>query len=93
MKLRRLVHAMGYRYRLHVGELPGKPDLVFPARGAVIFMHGCFWHRHARCPLARPPKSRVSFWSENWKAIETRSEERRRLRSLGWRVLVCGSAS
>jgi len=60
--VRRLVHGMGYRYRLHRRDLPGKPDLVFPSRGKVIFVHGCFWHRHARCALARLPKSRGDFW-------------------------------
>lgn len=89
MKLRRLVHGMGFRYRLHTKELPGKPDMVFPARGAVLFMHGCFWHRHARCRLARLPKSRVSFWREKLETNKLRDQRNcRRLRSLGWRVLV-----
>jgi site-specific DNA-cytosine methylase len=52
MRLRRLIHGLGYRYRLHVRSLPGTPDLVFPARRAIIFMHGCFWHRHQGCRLA-----------------------------------------
>jgi len=89
MKLRRLVHGMGFRYRLHVKELPGKPDLVFPSRRAVIFMHGCFWHRHKGCKLARLPKSKLDFW--NPKLEENRKRDlrnQRRLRDLGWRVLV-----
>lgn len=89
MKLRRLVHGMGFRYRLHVKELPGKPDLVFPSRSAVIFMHGCFWHRHKGCKLARLPKSKLGFW--NPKLEENRKRDlrnQRRLRDLGWRVLV-----
>jgi DNA mismatch endonuclease (patch repair protein) len=53
MTIRRLVFAMGYRYRLHRADLPGKPDIVFPARRKVIFTHGCFWHRHEDCKLAR----------------------------------------
>lgn len=89
MKLRRLVHSMGYRYRLHAPNLPGKPDLVFPGRKAVIFMHGCFWHRHQGCKLARLPKSRVEFWREK---LETNRERdlrnQEKLRELGWRVLV-----
>ena len=54
--VRRLMHGMGYRYRLHRRDLPGTPDLVFPGRSKVIFIHGCFWHRHVRCALARLPK-------------------------------------
>lgn len=62
--VRRLVHGMGYRYRLHRKDLPGKPDLVFPARRKVILVHGCFWHRHGdpACRLARLPKSRLDFY-------------------------------
>jgi len=58
--VRRLVHGMGYRYRLHRRSLPGTPDLVFPGRGKVIFVHGCFWHKHAKC--VRLPKSRTDYW-------------------------------
>ncbi len=89
MKLRRLIHGMGYRYRLHVGGLPGKPDLVFPSRHAVIFMHGCFWHRHANCKLARLPKSKLDFWET--KLEENRQRDlryRERLMAMGWRVLI-----
>lgn len=89
MRLRRLVHSMGFRYRLHVRDLPGKPDLVFPSRHSVIFMHGCFWHRHKGCKLARLPKSRLDFWEA--KLEENRRRDllhQRRLRRLGWRVLV-----
>ena len=60
--VRRLIHGCGFRYRLHRADLPGKPDLVFPSRKKVIFVHGCFWHRHPACGLARLPKSRLSFW-------------------------------
>jgi DNA mismatch endonuclease (patch repair protein) len=62
--VRRIVHSMGFRYRLHVKTLPGKPDLVFPRLRKVIFVHGCFWHRHKKqsCKLARLPKSRLEFW-------------------------------
>ena len=64
MLVRRLAHEMGYRYRLHRRDLPGSPDLVFPARMKVIFVHGCFWHRHPdpTCHLARLPKSKLDFW-------------------------------
>ena len=60
--VRRLTHAMGYRYRLYAKDLPGKPDLVFRSRRKVIFVHGCFWHLHADCPLVRLPKSNRDFW-------------------------------
>lgn len=89
MRLRRLIHGMGFRYRLHVRTLPGTPDLVFPARKAVIFMHGCFWHRHQDCRLVRMPKSRVAYWCEKLEANKRRDDNNlRRLNELGWRVLV-----
>jgi DNA mismatch endonuclease (patch repair protein) len=89
MKIRRLIHGMGFRYRLHVKELPGKPDLVFPSRRAVIFMHGCFWHRHEECKLARLPKSKLDFWKPKLEANKERDLlHQRQLRDLGWRVLV-----
>jgi DNA mismatch endonuclease, patch repair protein len=89
MKLRRLVHGLGYRYRLHVGKLPGKPDLVFPGRRSAIFMHGCFWHRHPGCKLARLPKSKLDFWVEKLEANRQRDiAHQKQLRELGWRVLV-----
>ena len=62
LQVRRIVHRLGYRYRLHVRELPGRPDLVFPSRRKVIFVHGCFWHRH-NCPAGRSfPATRQEFW-------------------------------
>lgn len=89
MRLRRLIHGMGYRYRLHVRTLPGTPDLVFPARKAVIFMHGCFWHRHQDCRLARMPKSRIAYWREKLEANKLRDEENmRRLNEMGWSVMI-----
>ena len=91
MMLRRLIHSMGYRYRLHVSNLPGKPDMVFPARGKIIFMHGCFWHRHpsATCKLARMPKSRLDFWEPKLDRNRKRDMEAiRRLKLDGWRVLI-----
>ncbi len=89
MKLRRLVHRMGFRYRLHVKELPGTPDLVFPSRRSVIFMHGCYWHRHEGCKLARLPKSKLDFWKPKLEANKKRdSLVRQQLVAQGWRVLV-----
>jgi len=87
--VRRLVHRLGYRYRLHQRDLPGRPDLVFTGRGKVIFVHGCFWHRHKRCALARLPKSRGEFWLpklEGNAARDTRNV--RALRYLGWGVMT-----
>lgn len=87
--VRRLVHGMGYRYRLHRRDLPGTPDLVFPGRSKVIFVHGCFWHRHAHCALARLPKSRADFWLPKLTANAERDARNvRALRRLGWSVLT-----
>jgi DNA mismatch endonuclease (patch repair protein) len=90
MMVRRLVHGMGYRYRLHRRELPGTPDLVFPSRCAVVFVHGCFWHWHGgRCPLTRLPKSRVEFWKTKIRDNHARdARNRMMLKRLGWRVFV-----
>lgn len=89
MVVRRLVHGMGYRYGLHRRDLPGTPDLVFRPRKAVIFVHGCFWHRHEGCALARLPKSRKIFWLAKLEGNRLRDEDARStLRSLGWRVMV-----
>lgn len=87
--VRRLVFGMGYRYRLHVRSLPGTPDLVFTSRRKVIFVHGCFWHRHAGCPLAYTPKSRPAFWSRKFAGNVRRDRKvETELRKLGWRVVV-----
>jgi len=89
MALRKLVFSLGYRYRLHNRALPGCPDLVFSALRKVVFVHGCFWHLHKNCPLARMPKSRVDFWSSKLELNKTRDEKNvRKLRRLGWRVLT-----
>lgn len=89
MIVRRAAHSMGYRYRLHGRRVPGSPDMVFPRRRKVIFVHGCFWHGHD-CKLgARPPKSRVEFWSS--KIAENRNRDARtldRLLAAGWLPLV-----
>jgi len=89
LAVRRLVFAMGYRYRLHAKDLPGKPDLVFRSRKSAVFVHGCFWHRHRNCSLARFPKSRLDFWKAK---LESNAERDQRnlvmLRERGWRTLV-----
>lgn len=86
--VRRLVHRMGFRYRLHDARLPGKPDMVFPRLRAVILVHGCFWHGHT-CRWGRRPKSNQDFWNEK-RATNKRRDRRvvTALRSKGWRVLV-----
>ena len=89
--VRRLVHRMGYRYRLHRRDLPGTPDLVFPGRRKVIFVHGCFWHRHtdANCKLARLPKSKHDFWVPKLKAnFERDVDNQDQLQKLGWEVMI-----
>ena len=91
MTVRRLLHAMGYRYRLHRTDLPGKPDLVFPGRHKVILVHGCFWHQHAnpRCQIARRPKSNRDYWLPKLERNVARDAENvARLQELGWDVLV-----
>lgn len=86
--LRKLVFSLGYRYRLHDGRLPGRPDLVFPSKRCVIFMHGCFWHQH-NCATYRQPTSRAWFWSRKLTGNVLRDTEvRKRLTREGWRSLV-----
>lgn len=86
MLLRRGLHALGWRYRLHDRRLPGRPDLVFPGRRAVIFVNGCFWHGHD-CHLFKWPRSREQFWRDKIAGNILRDERTRRdLEALGWRV-------
>lgn len=91
MIARRLVHSLGYRYRLHRRDLPGCPDLVFAKRRKVIFVHGCFWHRHSNsaCKLTRLPKSRLDFWLPKLEANRERDKKNiEQLAKDGWGVLV-----
>jgi len=89
MRVRRALHAAGLRYVLHDRRLPGAPDLVFPSRGVVIFVHGCFWHRHPGCKNARLPKSRLEFWEPKLASNVSRDQRQlAELRALGWKVLV-----
>jgi len=86
--VRRMVHAMGYRYRLHCEDLPGKPDMVFASRWKIILVHGCFWHRHHNCGRATSPKTRTEYWQEKFASnIERDRRTMRKLRSLGWGVM------
>jgi DNA mismatch endonuclease, patch repair protein len=86
--VRRLVHSLGYRYRLHVRGLPGTPDMVFPSRRKVINISGCFWHMH-RCGRCRIPLSRRAYWRVKLTRNRERDQQTRRgLRRLGWEVLT-----
>lgn len=86
--VRRLLHSLGYRYRLHRSDLPGKPDLVFPGRRKAIFVHGCFWHAHG-CRRGQPPKSRLDYWLPKLERNRERDAEKRAsLESLSWSVLT-----
>ena len=91
MEVRRLIHSMGYRFRLHRRDLPGKPDLVFPSRKKVIFVHGCFWHQHndPDCTVTHTPVSNQGYWLPKLRRnVERDSEHRSRLRELGWDSLT-----
>lgn len=87
--VRRVAHALGYRFRLHRRDLPGTPDLVFPKYRVALFVHGCFWHRHEGCPRATTPKSRRDYWLPKFAAnVERDRRKEEALKSLGWRVLI-----
>ncbi len=89
VKVRRLVHSLGFRYRLHVARLPGKPDLVLPRLRKIIEVHGCFWHQHKGCVDSHIPKSRVDYW---WpKLLRNQQRDKKNLRALrhfGYSVLI-----
>ncbi|PIF13009.1 very short patch repair endonuclease [Janthinobacterium sp. 13] len=87
--LRKAIHALGMRYRLHAKDLPGKPDLIFPRYHSALFVHGCFWHRHEGCKVATTPRSNTDFWIEKFNK-NTRRDARtiHALESLGWRVII-----
>ena len=89
LAVRRIAHGLGFRFRLHRRDLPGSPDLVFPRYRTIVFVHGCFWHRHDGCRYAYRPKSRIQFWTKKFEenvARDARNEAA--LRDLGWRVVV-----
>jgi DNA mismatch endonuclease (patch repair protein) len=89
LAVRRLVHGLGYRFRLHRRDLPCQPDLVFPRLGKVILVHGCFWHRHACEAGQSTPASRVDYWSAKFARNVARDRRNlRKLRRMGWSVLV-----
>ena len=87
--VRSKLHRSGYRFRLHVKNLPGKPDIVLPKHNSIIFVNGCFWHRHKGCKYAYNPKSKVKFWNQKFtQNIERQKEVTKQLRKLKWKVLV-----
>jgi DNA mismatch endonuclease (patch repair protein) len=89
MMLRRAMHARGFRYRLHDRKLPGHPDLIFGRYRAVVFVHGCFWHRHVGCRYATTPATRHEFWGEKFKANVARDRRNEELlKNAGWRIAV-----
>ena len=94
MRLRRELHALGFRFRLHAKDLPGKPDLVLKKHNAAIFVQGCFWHRHPDCRLASTPASNSGFWAEKFaRNAERDMQATAALRNKGWRVATvweCG---
>ena len=89
VEVRKLLHAMGFRFRLHKKDLPGSPDIVLAKYKSVIFVHGCFWHRHKRCKFASNPKTRVDFWNKKFKDnIERDIKVRKELENLEWNYLI-----
>lgn len=87
--VRHTAHALGYRYRLHRRDLPGSPDLVFPGRDKVVFVHGCYWHRHRGCRLAYVPKSNIAFWTAKFaRNVDRDRQAEAQLRDAGWEVLA-----
>lgn len=89
MIVRKLIFGLGYRYRLHRIDLPGCPDLIFSSRRKIIFVHGCFWHRHAGCALARLPKSKLDFWLPKLSSNAARDVKNiAALQRMGWEVMI-----
>lgn len=89
LRVRRMAHALGFRFRLHRRDLPGTPDLVFPKFRVALFVHGCYWHRHEGCSKAYTPKSRVDFWQEKFAAnVERDARAGEKLRAMGWTPVV-----
>lgn len=88
-KLRSLLHKLGFRFRVHRKDLPGKPDIVLPKYSALIFVHGCFWHRHEGCPNATMPATRLVYWTAKFnRNVERDRRNQMELLRLGWKVIV-----
>ncbi len=89
IKVRKILHSMGYRFRLHSKDLPGSPDIVLPKYKTVIFVHGCFWHRHENCKYASTPKTRKEFWNKKFTENKKRDLEiQEKIKILDWRSVV-----
>ena len=89
LAVRKLLHRLGYRFRLHRKDLPGKPDIVLPKYKTVIFVHGCFWHGHPGCKRAARPTSNTDFWNKKLdRNIERDRKAREELEKTGWRVIT-----
>ena len=89
IKVRKVLHSMGYRFRLHSKDLPGSPDIVLPKYKTVIFVNGCFWHRHENCKYASTPKTRKEFWNKKFTENKKRdSEIQEKIKILDWRSVV-----
>jgi DNA mismatch endonuclease, patch repair protein len=92
LAVRSLLHRAGHRFRIHVRDLPGTPDVVMPRHRTIVFVHGCFWHRHPHCKIATTPKSHKKFWLEKFvRNVANDRKHRRQLRRLGWRVVTVWS--
>lgn len=89
LRVRKLLHRAGYRFRLHTPDLPGKPDIVLKKYETAIFVHGCFWHRHKGCPGATTPKTRTDFWLNKFDSTVKRDRQKQRLlEEMGWKVIT-----
>ena len=89
LRVRSLLHGLGYRFRLHRRDLPGSPDIVLPRYRTVVFVHGCFWHRHPGCRYTTSPKTRADFWANKFEQNMERDErQQHQLREMGWSVMV-----
>ena len=87
--VRKVLHSMGYRFRLHRKDLPGSPDIVLPKYKTVIFVHGCFWHRHQNCKYASTPKTRQEFWNKKFNENINRDKiNQENLSSKGWKIII-----
>ena len=89
IKVRQLLHSMGYRFRLHMKDLPGNPDIVLKKYKTVIYVNGCFWHRDPNCKYASTPKTRTSFWSQKFQSnVERDNKNYIKIKNLGWKYIV-----
>lgn len=89
LKVRSLLHSLGFRFRLHRRDLPGSPDIVLPRHRTIVFVHGCFWHRHSGCRYSTNPKTRADFWAGKFEQnVDRDHRQQQQLREMGWSVIV-----